>query len=118
MTTVAKIVRNEKGQAAIEMALSLPFLIFLLYYTVNVFHSIHTGHVGQRYAAMNVYERLDNRSNFIVDDVANRLINKNFIGVQYVDQGGDAPRRRILLTPTYPTQILTTVGICLEPACN
>lgn len=118
MITAVKNRRNPKGQAAIEMAFSLPFLVFLLYYTINVFHSLHTAHIGQRYAAMNVYERLDNRSNFIVDDVANRLINRNFIGVQYTDAGGNAPRRRILLTPAYPTQILTTVGICLEPACN
>lgn len=110
--------KKESGQAAIEMGLSMPFLVFLLYYTINAFHSIHTAHIGQKYAAMNVYERLDNRAQFAVDDVANQVIPKAFIGVQYTTAEGKAPRRRILLSPQFPTEILTTVGICREPACN
>jgi hypothetical protein len=110
--------RGQGGQAAIEMGLTLPFLVFLLYYTLNSFYSIHTAHVGQKYAAMNVYERLDNRAQFAVDDVANQIIPRTFIGVQYTNEEGRAPRRRILLTPNFPTEILTSVGICREPACN
>lgn len=109
---------NNKGQAAIEMGLAMPFLIFLLYYTINAFHSIHTSHVGQKYAAMNMYQRLNHRAQFAVDDVENRVFDKTFIAVQYADAEGDIPRRRILLDPDTPTRILNVVGVCREPSCN
>lgn len=109
---------NNKGQAAIETGLALPFLIFLLYYTINAFHSLHTGHVGQKYAAMNMYQRLNHRAQFAVDDVANQVVNKSFIAVQYTDAEGDIPRRRILLDPVVPTRVLNVVGICREPDCE
>lgn len=106
---------NQKGQAAIEMALFLPFLIWLMYYTLNAFFSIHTAHVGQKYAAMNMYERLNNRAQFVVDDVATSLTARNFIAVQYTDVEGNLPTRKILLGPT---RINTSIGICREPSCN
>jgi hypothetical protein len=108
--------KGERGQAAIEMALSMPFLIWLMYYTINAFYSIHTSHVAQKYAAMNMYQRLDNRSKFIVDDVANTVVNRGFIGVQYVDpDSGQIPTRKILVGPNRVNNI---VGICREPECN
>jgi Flp pilus assembly protein TadG len=106
---------NSKGQAAIEMALSMPFLIWLMYYTINAFYSIHTSHIAQKYAAMNVYQRLNNRSKFIVDDVANTVVNRSFIGVQYTDEEGQIPVRKILVGPNRVNNI---VGICREPECN
>lgn len=115
---VARILKSRKGQAAIETGLALPFFIFLLYYTINAFHSLHTSHVGQKYAAMNMYQRLNHRAQFAVDDVENRVINKEFIAVQYTDSEGEIPKRRILLDPTVPTRILNVVGICREPGCD
>lgn len=119
MTTAAKFkALNNKGQAAIEMGLALPFMIFLLYYTVNAFHAMHTAHVGQRSAAMNMYERLGHRAQFAVDDKANRVFDRTFIAVQYTDQEGDIPRRRILLDSATPTRMLNIIGICREPGCD
>jgi hypothetical protein len=109
---------NRKGQAAIEAALAIPFLIYLMYYTINAFQAIHTSHTGEKYAAMNMYQRLDNRSKFIVDDVANTLIDKTFIAVQWGDVSGNAPRRRILLEHVGAMQINNVVGICREPGCQ
>lgn len=115
---VKRIVKNRKGQATIEMAMSLPIIITLIFYTINAYYSVHTAHVGQRYAAMNLYQRLNNRSKFVMDDIGDggqaQLHNKNFMAVQYGDTGGEAPRRKILLGPI---QINTTVGICREPGC-
>lgn len=109
---------SQKGQAAIETGLALPFLIFLLYYTINAFHALHTSHVGQKYAAMNMYQRLNNRAQFAVDDVEGKVIQKSFIAVQYTDSEGNVPSRRILLDPAVPTRILNVVGICREPGCD
>ncbi len=119
ITAVKKLLRCRKGQAAIETGLSLPFLVFLLYYTINAYHMIHTSHVAQRYAAMNMYERLDNRAVFVVDDVAKQLITKNFIGVQYMDANGGAPPvRRIIFNSPNQNVVNNAVGICMEPSCN
>jgi len=115
---VVKILKNNRGQAAIEMGLALPFIIFLLYYTINAFHSIHTAHVGQKYAAMSMYQRLGNRAQFAVDDVANRTFTRSFIAVEYQTPEGELPRRRILLDSKSPTEIRSRVGICREPDCN
>lgn len=107
-----------RGQAAIETGLALPFLIYLLYYTINAFHAVHTAHVGQKYAAMNMYQRLNNRSKFVVDDVANRVFDREFMAIQYTDTDGEIPKRKILLDPDAPTRIFNIVGICREPGCN
>lgn len=112
------VLRNRRGQAAIETGLALPFFIFLLYYTINAFHAMHTSHVGQKYAAMNMYQRLNHRAQFAVDDVANQIISKQYIAVQYTDAEGEVPKRRILLDPVVPTRILNVVGICREPDCK
>lgn len=105
---------SQRGQATIEMAMCLPIIITLIFYTINSYYSIHTAHVGQRYAAMNMYQRLNNRSKFVVDDVANQATGKNFIAVKYGDTEGNTPKRKILLGPI---DINTTVGICREPGC-
>ena len=118
ITAVKKIFRNRRGQAAIETGLALPFLVFLLYYTINAYHMLHTSHVAQRYSAMNMYERLDNRANFVVDDVAKTIVQRNFIGVQYLDEDGGAPKRRIILNSPQQNNITNSVGICMEPSCN
>jgi len=107
---------NEKGQAAIETAFALPFLIWLLYYTLNAYHSLHTGHIAQKYAVMNLYQRLDNRAKFAVDQNANALIRRNYMAVQYTTDQGNLPRRRILLEGSAGLQIDGKVGICKELA--
>ena len=112
---VAKPLKNQRGQAAIEMALSLPFLIWLLYYTINGFYSIHTAHVAQKYAAMNLWQRVNNRSKFVMDDVAGQLHNREFMGVRYTEPDGTLPRRKII---TGPVPIFNIIGICREPGCS
>lgn len=104
----------QKGQATIELALSLPFLIWLIFYTINAFHTLHTSHVGQRYAAMSLYERTANRAKIVVDDRENRLHNREFMAVQYMDKNGGKPKRKILVGPS---DVNAVVGICREPAC-
>lgn len=115
---VVNKLKCKKGQAAIETALALPFLIFLLYWTLNSFHAIHTSHIAQKYAAMNMYQRLDNRAQFVVDGVEDRPIGKNFIAVQFMNQNGEAPKRRILLGTGFNVEVNSVVGICREPGCN
>ena len=118
MTMVAKMqkyFKNRNGQAAIEMALSLPFLIWLMYYTINAFYMIHSSHTAQKYAAMGLYQRLDNRSKFVVDDVTNSTFTKSFMAVRYTDTEGNLPLRKILVGPTRVNNI---IGICREPDCN
>ena len=110
-----KLLKNQGGQAAIEMALSLPFLIWLMYYTINAFYMIHSSHVAQKYAAMGLYQRLDNRSKFVVDDVANTTFTRSFMAVRYMDPEGNQPTRKILIGPT---RINNIIGICREPDCN
>lgn len=106
--------RTEKGQATIELALALPFLIWLIFYALNAFHTLHTSHIGQKYAAMALYERTSNRAKFVIDDRDNRVHGREFMAVQYVDTNGAAPRRKILVGPS---QVNTVVGICREPGC-
>lgn len=103
-----------RGQAVIELALTLPFLIWLIYYTINSFYTIHTSHIGNKYAAMQMYQRLNNRAQFVMDDKDNRLHNSNQMAVQYLDKNSEAPRRKILIGPI---QIDNIVGICREPGC-
>ena len=106
---------SNRGQAVIEMALSMPFLIWLMYYTINAFYTVHTSHVAQKYAAMNMYQRLDNRAKFAVDDVANTAFGREFIAVRYMDPTGKLPQRRIVVGPN---DVNNVVGICREPGCN
>lgn len=108
---------NNQGQAAIETGLSLSFIIFLLYYMMNGYHAMHTAHIGQKYSMMNLYQRLDNQSKFVIDQQQGELHGQTFMGVQYLDPDtGAAPRRRILLDRTTQPEIRSRVGICLEPA--
>lgn len=104
-----------RGQATIELALTLPFLIWLIAYTFEAYHSIHTSHVAQRYAAMNVWKRLDNRAQFVKDDVDNQPVSRNFFAVQYTDTDGKVPRRRIMFGPMEMDNIM---GVCREPGCQ
>lgn len=106
--------RRNTGQATIEMAVALPLIIWLLYYTINAFYSVHTAHVAQKYAAMSLWQRVNNRSKYVMDDLANRLHNREFMAVQYTDEDGNVPRRKIVRGPVV---ILNTVGICREPGC-
>ncbi len=109
-----KRLKTEKGQATIELALSLPFLIWLIFYTINAFHTLHTSHIGQKYAAMSLYERAANRAKIVVDERENRLHNREFMAVQYMDRNGAKPKRKILVGPS---EVNAVVGICREPAC-
>ncbi len=104
--------RRPNGQATIELALALPFLIWLIFYTINAFHTLHTSHIAQKYAAMSLYERTANRAKFIVDDRDNRVHGREFMAVQYTDTNGNRPRRKILVGPS---EINTVVGLCREP---
>jgi len=112
---VAKEHKKQRGQAAIEMALTLPFLIWLLYYTINGFYAMHTAHVAQKYAAMNLWQRVDNRAKYVMDDVANVLHNREYMAVEYTEPGGTLPRRRIVRGPV---SIFNIVGLCREPGCT
>ena len=115
-------VLNECGQAAIEMGLTLPLLIWLLYYTLNAFHTIHTGHVGQKYAAMNLYQRLDNQAKFSIDNYENQgrglQHRRDYMAVQYTEPDGRLPRRKIALDRSQPALINSIMGICKEPGCD
>ncbi len=105
-----------RGQATIELALSLPFLIWLIAYTFLAYTSIHSSHVAQRYAAMNVYKRLNNRAQFVMDDVENKLHNKSFMAVQYTETDGSTlPTRKIMFGPMKVDNIF---GVCREPGCQ
>jgi hypothetical protein len=84
---------NRKGQAVIEMALSLPFIIWLIYYTINSYYALRTAQVGQKYAAMNLHQRLDHRAIFVVDGVERQLATKNFLAVQYQNADGGTLKR-------------------------
>ena len=97
MKTLRKILNNRKGQAAIETGFALSFLIWLLYYTVNAYHAMHTAHIGQKYSAMSLYQRLDNRAKFVIDGVEEQLHGQEFMGVQYTTPSGNVPRRRIVV---------------------
>ena len=107
--------KKQKGQAAIEMALSLPFVIYLIYYTINGFYSLHTAHVAQKYAAMSLWQRVNSRAKFVMDDVEGRLHNREFMAVRFTDEEGAIPRRKIIRGPS---EIFNVVGLCREPGCN
>jgi len=114
--------RGEKGQAVIEMSMSLPFLIWLIYYTIKAFHMLHTASIAQRYAAMSLWERVDNRAKFVIDDVDNngqgRLHGREFMAVRYMDVGsnqGGFPMRGILDSNE---MIISVIGVCREPGCT
>lgn len=104
--------QNNRGQAAIELAMALPFLIWLLFYTFNAFYMIHTSHVAQKYAAMSLYDRMANRAKYVIDDKDQELHNREFMAVQFVDSNGKPPVRKILIGPNTINNI---VGICREP---
>jgi hypothetical protein len=106
---------KRKGQAAIELALSLPWIIWLIFYMFNAFHTMHTAHIAQKYAAMSLWERTAYRSKFLVDDVVDQLHGKEFMAVEYVGQDGRPVRRKIVLGPT---DIRAVMGICREPNCR
>jgi hypothetical protein len=111
-----KHIKSSRGQAVVEMAFAMPFLIWLVYYTLNACYTIHTSHVAQKYSAMNLYQRINNRSKIVVDDVAGRAISKEFMAVQYLDPSSNKqPQRKIISTPRPVNNI---VGICREPGCQ
>jgi len=114
-----KRLKSRKGQAVVEMAITLPFLIWLIYYTINAYYSMRTAQVGQKYAAMSLYQRTDYRAIFVVDKVADpagRLAARNFLAVQYQNPNEqNTPKRKIVKGPI---SIQTTVGICREPRCD
>lgn len=108
--------KNQSGQAVIEMALALPFLIWLIYYTINAYLMIHTAQIGQKSAAMSVFQRADNRAVIAIDGVEQALAQKRYLAVQYRDPASNGvPRRKILVGPV---DINSTIGICREPRCN
>ncbi len=111
-----KCIQGKKGQAVVEMAFTLPFLIWLVYYTLNAFYTIHSSHVAQKYSAMNLYERLNNRSKISVDDVARTTVSKEFIAVQYMEPETNRPPARKIIAG--PNPVNNAVGICREPGCN
>lgn len=108
--------RGKKGQAAIETALALPFVISLIYYTLNAYHSISTAQTGQKFSAMNLYQRLQNRAKFAVDAVENDLHGREFMAVQYTETSGALPKRRILLEGSSGSEINVSIGVCKEAA--
>jgi hypothetical protein len=111
-----KQMKKKNGQAVVEMAFAMPFIIWLVYYTLNAFYTIHTSHVAQKYSAMNLYQRLSNRSKFAVDDFAKTTVSRGFIAVQYTDPNSNkVPERKIIAGPNAVNNI---VGICREPECK
>jgi len=111
-----KIIQSSRGQAVVEMALSLPFLIWLIYYTLNAFYTIHTSHIAQKYSAMNLYQRLNFRSKIAVDDIAAQPVSREFIAVEYREPDANrVPQRKIIAGPN---PVNNRVGICREPGCN
>lgn len=108
---------SSQGQAVVEMALAMPFLIWLIYYTLNSFYMIHTSHVAQKYSAMNLYQRMNNRGKIVVDDVNNhQVVNRQFMAVQYQEPDQNrVPQRKII---SEPKPMNNVVGICRDPGCN
>lgn len=107
---------RQRGQAVVEMALAMPFLIWLIYYTLNAFYTIHTSHIAQKYSAMNLYQRLSNRSKFVIDDVEQKVVGRKFMAVQYMEPGTNRPPQRKIIAG--PNQVNNIVGICRERECN
>jgi Flp pilus assembly protein TadG len=107
---------RQRGQAVVEMALAMPFLIWLIYYTLNAFYTIHTSHIAQKYSAMNLYQRLGNRSKIVVDDVEQKVVGRKFMAVQYMDpESNRLPERKI---NTGRNPVNNIVGICRERECD
>lgn len=107
--------KKQKGQAVIEMALALPWIIWLFFYTINAYQQIKTHHVAQKYAAMNMYQRLRNQAKFNTDrlNTTGEAHGQTFMAVQYMDAAsGDVPKRKIIFGPT---DVVNIVGTCLEP---
>jgi len=86
----------------------------LIAYTLNSYLMMHTAHVGQKYAVMNLLTRVNSRAQLVVDDVdgGNSEVTKGFMAVQAVEDDR-APRRRIILTDR---DIVSIMGICREPS--
>lgn len=106
---------KRNGQATIELALTLPFFIWLLYQTINGYYMLHTAHVAQKYAAMSLWQRVGNRSKFVMDDFAQRLHQREFMAVRFTDGDGRNIRRKIIRGPI---ELYNAVGICREPGCT
>lgn len=106
---------RNRGQAVIELAFTLPFVISLFYYTINSFYSLHTAHVAQKYAAMSLWQRINHRAKFVMDDVERRLHNREFMASRFVEEDGTIPQRKIVRGPT---AIVGVVGVCREPGCT
>ena len=104
---------SSKGQAVVELALALPILVLLIAYTLNAYLMMHTSHVGQRYAGMNLMARTNHRAQLVFDDVEGREVTRGFMAVQALDDDGQAPRRRIVLNDR---DIVSIMGICREPS--
>lgn len=114
-----KLLKNKKGQAAIEMAFALPFLIFLIYHTIIAYIAIHTSHVAQHAAANNLHERVQNRAVVGIDQLATdggAPVSRQFMGVEYEGVGGGRPPRRRI--DAGQIEIRNIVGICREPDCK
>jgi hypothetical protein len=114
--------RHQSGQAAVELSVCLPFLIFLIYYTFKAFFLVHTAQVAQRYDAMSLWQRVDNRAKFVLDDVDNRTGNgggrlhgHHYMAVRYAEEDGGFPHRGIIGNNGL---IINVIGICLEPDCS
>lgn len=108
---------NDQGQAVIEMALAMPFLIWLIYYTLNAFYMIHTSHIAQKYSAMSLYQRLNNRSKIVVDDVERQVVNSQALAVKYKDPNTQNSPERKIISKT-KRLMNNVVGICRDPECN
>lgn len=102
-----------RGQAVVELAFALPVLVLLIAYTLNSYLMMHTSHVGQRYAAMNVLARANHRAQLVFDDVDRTEVTSGFIGVQALDEDQAPPKRRIILNDK---DIVSIMGICREPS--
>lgn len=112
--------KSEKGQAVVEMAISLPFIIWIIYYTLNAYYTMRTSQVGQKYAAMSLHQRVDYRAIYAVDKRVEpergRIAAREFMAVQYQDfRDQNTPKRKIIKNPI---SIETTIGICREPGCR
>lgn len=102
-----------KGQAVVELAFALPVMVLLIAYTLNAYLMMHTTHVSQRYAVMNVLARANHRAQLVFDDVDRSEVTRGFIAVKALDDDGQAPRRRIVLNDR---ELVSIVGICREPS--
>jgi hypothetical protein len=112
-TRVRSSCANRKGQAVVELAFALPIMVLLIAYMLNAYLMMHTTHVSQRYAGMNVLARTNHRAQLVFDDVDRTEVTRGFMAVQALDDDGQAPRRRIILNDR---ELVSIVGICREPS--